>query len=94
MKKINCLIVDDEELARKLLENFISRLPHLELVGMCKNPLEAMQVLREETVDLMFLDIQMPELTGIEFLKTMTNKPPLGPFRRGALSSKSKKMGR
>ena len=75
MKKINCLIVDDEELARKLLENFISRLPHLELVGMCKNPLEAMQVLREETVDLMFLDIQMPELTGIEFLKTMTNKP-------------------
>lgn len=75
MKKINCLIVDDEELARKLLENFIGRLPHLEIVGMCKNPLEAMQVLREQPVDMMFLDIQMPELTGIEFLRTLSNKP-------------------
>lgn len=75
MKKINCLVVDDEELARKLLENFISRLPHLELVGLCKNPLEAMQNFQEQTVDLMFLDIQMPELTGIEFLKTLPSRP-------------------
>lgn len=75
MKKICCLIVDDEELARTLLQNFIGRLPHLEIVGSCKNPLEAMQVLQEKPVDLMFLDIQMPELTGIEFLKTLPRKP-------------------
>lgn len=75
MKKICCLIVDDEELARTLLRNFIGRLPHLEVVGSCKNPLEAMQVLGEKPVDLMFLDIQMPELTGIEFLKALPGKP-------------------
>ena len=75
MNKIKCLVVDDEELARKLLETFIGRMPHLELAGSCKNPLEAMQSLQEQEVDLLFLDIQMPELTGIEFLKTMTNKP-------------------
>lgn len=75
MEKISCLVVDDEELARTLLHNFIGRLPHLEIVGSCKNPLEAMQVLREKAVDLMFLDIQMPELTGIEFLKTLSGKP-------------------
>ena len=75
MNKINCLIVDDEELARKLVENYIGRLPHLHIVGKCANPLEAMQVLQNEQVDIMFLDIQMPELTGVEFLKTMPYKP-------------------
>ena len=75
MKKINCLIVDDEELARNLVENYISRLPHLTIVGKCSNPFEAMQVLQDHQVDLMFLDIQMPELTGVEFLRTLTQKP-------------------
>jgi DNA-binding LytR/AlgR family response regulator len=75
MNVINCLIVDDEELARNLLENYINRLPHLQIVGKCADPLEAMQVLQEKTVDLMFLDIQMPELTGVEFLKILTQKP-------------------
>ncbi len=75
MKKINCLIVDDEELARNLVENYIGRLQHLQIVGKCANPLEAMQVLQEEKVDIMFLDIQMPELTGVEFLKTLPYKP-------------------
>lgn len=75
MEKIKCLIVDDEELARNLVENYIKRLPHLEVVAKCANPLEAMQVLQKEQVDIMFLDIQMPELTGIEFLKTLAQKP-------------------
>ncbi|MCP3933711.1 MAG: response regulator transcription factor [Bacteroidetes bacterium] len=75
MNPIRCLVVDDEELARKLLENFINRLPHLELVEMCKNPLEAIHTLERSEIDLMFLDIQMPELTGIEFLKTLQQKP-------------------
>ena len=75
MKKINCLIVDDEELARNLVENYIKRLPHLNIIGKCANPLDAMQVLQEKQVDLLFLDIQMPDLTGIEFLKTLSQKP-------------------
>lgn len=75
MKKINCLIVDDEALARKLLQNYIEQMPYLALVGICKNPMEAMGVLQTTTVDLMFLDIQMPQITGISFLKSLQNKP-------------------
>ncbi len=75
MKNTRCLVVDDEELARTLLENYIGRLPHLELVASCANPLAAMAVLQQQPVDVLFLDIQMPELTGIEFLRTLPHKP-------------------
>lgn len=75
MKKIKCLIVEDEELARDLLEKFISKLPNLELVGKCENPVKAIEVLETETVELIFLDIQMPQMTGIEFLKILPEKP-------------------
>ena len=70
-----CLIVDDEQLARTLLEEFVAKVPMLELKGMCKNPLEAMDILKSEHIDIMFLDIQMPELTGVEFVKTLQHKP-------------------
>lgn len=70
-----CLIVDDEQLARKLLEGFVDKVPGLVLKGMCKNPLEAMEILQNEHIDILLLDIQMPELTGVEFLKTLTDKP-------------------
>jgi len=72
---IRCVIVDDEHLARTLLEEYVKKLPQLQLVATCKNPLEAMEVMQREVVDLMFLDIQMPELTGVEFLKSMVVKP-------------------
>ncbi len=75
MNKINCLIVDDEEPARILVESYIQRLPHLAVVGKCAHPLEAVHVLQQVPVDLMFLDIQMPELTGVEFLETLSQKP-------------------
>jgi DNA-binding LytR/AlgR family response regulator len=75
--KYSCLIVDDEQLARKLLEEFVSKIPGLELKGMCKNPLEAMEILQKENIDIMFLDIQMPELTGVEFIKTLQSKPAI-----------------
>jgi len=75
MTTIKCLIVEDEELARDLLEKFISKLTHLELVGKCENPLKAMPIMQEHSIDLLFLDIQMPELTGVEFLKMLSNKP-------------------
>jgi len=75
MNPIRCLIVDDEELARSLLEAFIARLPFLDLAGKCKTPVEALEALHDQPVDLIFLDIQMPELTGIEFLRTLNSKP-------------------
>jgi DNA-binding LytR/AlgR family response regulator len=70
-----CLIVDDEQPARLLLEEFVKKIPNLALKGMCKNPLEAMEILQKEQIDIMFLDIQMPELTGVEFIKSLQNKP-------------------
>lgn len=73
--KLTCIIVDDESLARKLLEEYIRQLPFLDLVGVCKNPFEAMQVLQEKPVDLMFLDIQMPGMLGTQFLQSLREKP-------------------
>lgn len=75
MKKIRCIVVDDEALARKLLKSYVEQIPNLELLACCKNPLEAMSVLQSEQVDLMFLDIQMPHLTGVSFLKSLAQKP-------------------
>jgi two-component system, LytTR family, response regulator len=75
MNKLNCLIVDDEELARTLLENYISRLSHLEIVGKCVNPIEALETLQTNSIDILFLDIQMPEMLGTDFLKTLSHKP-------------------
>jgi DNA-binding LytR/AlgR family response regulator len=69
LKKLKCLVVDDEELARSLLINFISRKADLEVVGSFKNPLEAYQFIEAHQVDVIFLDVQMPGQTGIEFLK-------------------------
>jgi len=74
---MNCIIIDDEELARKLLENYVGRLPHLHIIGAFKNPVAALQILQSQKVDLIFLDIQMPELTGIEFLKTLQHSPQI-----------------
>ncbi len=72
---INVIIVDDEPLAQDVLETYIEKLPDLNLVAKCNNALEANEVLKNETIDLMFLDIQMPQLTGIDFLKTLTDPP-------------------
>lgn len=73
--KLQCLIVDDESLARKLLEDYIRQVPFLEIAGTCKNPFEAMQLLQEIPVDLMFLDIQMPGMLGTKFLQSLREKP-------------------
>ncbi|MDG1717497.1 MAG: LytTR family DNA-binding domain-containing protein [Saprospiraceae bacterium] len=72
---IKAIIVDDEPLALDVLESYIAQLPELELVARCENALEAREVLKEHDVDLMFLDINMPQLTGIDFLKTLSVKP-------------------
>ncbi|WP_242926961.1 LytR/AlgR family response regulator transcription factor [Pontibacter vulgaris] len=73
--KLRCLIVDDEPLALDVLETYIARLDNLELVCRCNNAVEAYNCLQKEQVDVMFLDIQMPKLTGIDFLKSLTNPP-------------------
>jgi len=72
---LRCLAVDDEPLALELLEDNIRQVPFLELAGKCSNAMEAMKFLNEETVDLIFLDVQMPGLTGLQFIKSLTQKP-------------------
>lgn len=69
------IIIDDEPLAHEIIEEFCSMLPHVQLEKNCYNAMEAMQYLNENTVDFMFLDINMPKLRGLDFLKTLT-KPP------------------
>jgi len=72
---IKCIIVDDEIHARKVLEKYIHDFPHLELVHSCKNALEAMDILRYKQIDAMFLDINMPKLTGLSFLESLSHPP-------------------
>jgi len=73
--KTNCLIIDDEPLARDLMRSHIEKLENFEIVAECADAMKAMQELRDKKVDLMFMDIQMPQITGIEFLKTLKNPP-------------------
>ncbi|MDH4298666.1 MAG: LytTR family DNA-binding domain-containing protein [Cyclobacteriaceae bacterium] len=73
--KINCVIVEDEPLARNLMIDYVKKVPSLHLVEACASPLAAIEVLRENAVDLLFLDVQMPELTGISLLKILQKKP-------------------
>src|SRR5690349_20932995 len=75
MSKLKCIIVEDEPLARQILEGYISRIPFLELEGKFEDAIVAMDHLREHDVDLMFLDIHLPEIKGLAFLKTLVNPP-------------------
>jgi DNA-binding LytR/AlgR family response regulator len=74
-KKMKCIIVDDEPLARKVLKKYIDKVPSLELVTQCSNAMEAAAYLHEFPVDLMFLDMKMPEMTGMDFIKTLSAPP-------------------
>ena len=74
---IKCLIIDDEPLAIMLIEKHISQLPQLEIVASCQNALEAFEILKKEPIDLLFLDIQMPVLTGLEFAKSLQHPPSI-----------------
>lgn len=73
--KYNCVIVDDERPALKLLTAYIKKLPHLELVASCEDAFEAIAALQNHHVDILFLDIHMPEFTGIELLQSLKQKP-------------------
>jgi DNA-binding LytR/AlgR family response regulator len=72
---IKCIIVDDEPLAIEIVESYVNRIDQLQLQGTFRNAVQAFAYLQQHSVDLIFLDIQMPKLSGIEFLKTLKNPP-------------------
>lgn len=75
MKKLRCIIVDDEPLASEGLAKYVEVIDYLELVAIAENPIELNKILDNEQIDLIFLDIQMPFMTGLDFLKIKTNLP-------------------
>ncbi|MBO3697822.1 LytTR family DNA-binding domain-containing protein [Roseivirga sp. E12] len=72
---LKCVVIDDEAIARSLLADYISKIPELELIATCSTALEAMPYVRIGQIDLLFLDIEMPEITGIDFLKSLGPGP-------------------
>lgn len=72
---MKCLIIDDEPLAIELLEDFVSKIPFLELTSSCSNAIEASAILKKLKIDLIFTDIEMPDFSGIEFVKSLDEKP-------------------
>ena len=72
---MDVIIVDDEPLAQEVLETYINKFPTLNLIAKCSNAIEAFEVLDNNNIDLIFLDIQMPQISGIDFLKTLANPP-------------------
>jgi len=76
---INAIIIEDEPLAQEILQSYIAKLPQINLVATCSNAIEGGEAIKANHVDLMFLDIQMPQITGIEFLRSLSS-PPLTIF--------------
>lgn len=75
MKKLYCIIADDEPIARQILEKYIEKISYLEVVKSCKDAFEVMEVLQEKQIDILFLDINMPKLSGLSLLKSLRQKP-------------------
>jgi len=77
IRKYNCLIVDDEPPAREVLRRYIAQIPMLNLVGECANAMQAATALKQHNVDLLFLDIQMPQISGLDLVGTINNPPKI-----------------
>jgi len=77
MPTLKCLLVDDEPPAREIIKRYIETVPMLQLAGECGNAIQAISFLQQNPVDLIFLDIRMPQLKGNEFLKVVKNAPPV-----------------
>lgn len=75
MEKINCLVLEDEPLAADIIEDYIRQVPFLENIGVCPDAMQAMEVLQRHKVDVMFLDIHLPRIKGLDFLRTL-HQPP------------------
>jgi DNA-binding LytR/AlgR family response regulator len=74
---IRCLAVDDEPLSLRIIEKYVAELPHLQLVATCRDAFEAMETLRQREVDLLFLDVNLPKLSGISLVRTLDKIPPI-----------------
>jgi two-component system LytT family response regulator len=72
---INCLIINDEPFARELLEGYVAQLPSLNLIANCEHVFEALEILQKQRIDLLFSDINMPQVNGSEFLRSLPNPP-------------------
>src|SRR6187399_3311924 len=77
MEKYNCIIVEDEPLAVEVLEDYIKQVPFLELKSICPDAIFAMEILRKQKIDVVFLDIHLPKLKGLDFIKTLKNPPQI-----------------
>ncbi|WP_018614759.1 LytR/AlgR family response regulator transcription factor [Segetibacter koreensis] len=77
MQKITCLIVEDEPLAAEVIEDYINQVPFLHLVQTCEDAIFALEILQREKIDLVFLDIHLPKLKGLDFIKTLNNPPKI-----------------
>jgi DNA-binding LytR/AlgR family response regulator len=74
---MNCIIVDDDQASRAIIEELIPLAPNLELIASCESAIEAVKVLKDEPIDLIFLDINMPEMTGLELIESLREKPQI-----------------
>jgi DNA-binding LytR/AlgR family response regulator len=74
---LKCLIIDDEPLAQNVIENYLKNVDYIELVGKCDNALSALSWIKKQKIDLIFLDISMPFISGIDFIKTLQNPPAI-----------------
>jgi two-component system LytT family response regulator len=72
---LRCIAIDDEDLALELMEDYISKVPYLQLVATCDDPLDAITIIQEKQVDLVFLDIQMPGLNGLQLIESLSSNP-------------------
>jgi DNA-binding LytR/AlgR family response regulator len=72
---IRCLIVDDEPPAREIIRRYVQEIPSLQLIGECANAIQVLTILQQQPIDLLFLDIRMPQLNGTDFIKTLKNPP-------------------
>lgn len=75
--KLNCLLVDDEPISRDIIESYIAQLPFLQLSSICEDAIDAISYLSNHTVDIIFSDIQMPKMNGLDFVKSLRNKPAI-----------------
>ncbi|MDN5204483.1 LytTR family DNA-binding domain-containing protein [Fulvivirgaceae bacterium BMA10] len=74
-KKLKCIIIDDDPISQKIVEGLVQKTESLELEGIYDNPISAVEVIKEENLDLLFLDVEMPDMTGLEMLGTLKNSP-------------------
>ncbi|MDQ6815572.1 MAG: LytTR family DNA-binding domain-containing protein [Bacteroidota bacterium] len=72
---LRCIAIDDEDLALELMEDYISKVPYLQLIATCDDPMDAIALIQEQQIDLVFLDIQMPGLNGLQLIQTLSKNP-------------------